>query len=98
MDATDEELILLAEGYLDFLQTQFDIETHTGYITDYTHETNQYAVGVSDSWTDTEGDPWEVKAWIDHFNIAVMYSYGSKEYFDTGKIDFFFESFQFPEY
>jgi hypothetical protein len=97
MDASEDELIAVAEDYLDYLQKEFGIVSHTGYLVDYSHNTNDYAVGVSDSWVDDAGDPWEVKAWIDHFNLAVMYLYGDSETFSSENSNYFFDSFWFPE-
>ena len=96
-DASDDDLIAVAEDYLDYLQGEFNIVSHTGYVVDYEHNTNDYAVGVADSWTDNVGDPWEVKVWIDHFNLAVMYIYGDADTFSAENKDYFFGSFWFPE-
>jgi hypothetical protein len=97
-DASREELISVAENYLDYLRTEFKIVSHTGYITGYTMESNPDATGITDTWIDNEGDPWAVKTWVDPFNMAVMYIYSSPDIPFTDNEDFFFNSFRFPDW
>jgi hypothetical protein len=97
IDASDDELILVAEDYLDYLQSQFEIVSHTGYLTGLELEDDYYATGIADSWEDAEGDPWVIRCWIDHFNMAVMYMYSSPDVDLTIYEDYFFDSFWFPE-
>jgi hypothetical protein len=97
-DATEEELIEALETYLDFLRGQFKIVSHTGYDTGYWDEDNIDATGIGDSWTDNVGDPWLIEAWIDPYNLAVLYIYGSPDKPITENKDYFFNSFSFPEY
>ncbi len=96
-ESTKEDLSYLAQGYLDFLQTEFSVVSHSGYVTGMAHASNDEATGVSDTWTDSEGDPWFVTAWIDPFNLVVMYMYSDPETDMSTNSLFFFESLRFPE-
>lgn len=97
-DVTREEMIGVAESYLDYLQTEFSIVSHTGYVTSHFLESNEEACGVSDSWQDAEGDPWYIQSWIDPFNMVVLYMYSDPENSMDSYKDYFFSSFLFPEY
>ena len=96
-DAARQDLINVAESYLDYLKGEFKIVSTTGYLTGFTMESDKEATGISDSWVDNEGDPWAVKTWIDHYNMAVLYIYSSPDVpLDENK-NYFFNSFRFPE-
>lgn len=96
--STRDDLILTAEIYLDYLQAEFSIVSHTGYEKQYSFESDDDACGVSDNWQDNEGDPWYIQTWIDPFNMVVLYMYSDPDHeMDTYR-DYFFESFLFPEY
>jgi hypothetical protein len=97
-DASKDELISVAENYLDYLRGEFKIVSHTGYVTGYKMESNGVATGISDNWTDDEGDPWAIKTWIDPFNMAVLYIYSSPDIPFTDNEDFYFNSFRFPDW
>jgi len=96
-DVTEEELIYVAEDYLDYLQGEFSIVSHTGYSTGYWMESNPEATGIEDYWTDNEGDPWVVMAWVDPYNLAVLYIYSNPDAETYQNKDFFLDSFRFPE-
>jgi hypothetical protein len=96
-EATEDELIYVAEDYLDYLRGEFSIVSHTGYETGYWMDSNIDATGIEDYWEDNEGDPWVVMSWIDPFNMAVMYIYSSPELETYKNKDFFLNSFTFPE-
>jgi hypothetical protein len=97
-DVSRDELITVAESYLDYLRGEFNIVSQTGYVTGWTMESNEDATGITDNWVDNEGDPWAVKTWIDPYNMAVMYIYSSPDIPFTDNQDFFFNSFRFPEW
>jgi hypothetical protein len=94
---TEEELIYVAEDYLDYLQGEFSIVSHTGYSTGYWMESNPEATGIEDYWTDNEGDPWVVMTWVDPYNLAVLYIYSNPDASTYQYKDFFLNSFRFPE-
>lgn len=96
-DYTKDDLILVAENYLDYLQSEFNIVAHTGYSSGYTVSHNEDACWVTDEWEDAEGDPWLVKVYADPFNMAVMYIYSSLEYTMEDYRESYFNSFRFPE-
>jgi hypothetical protein len=97
-DASKEELISVAESYLDYLRGEFNIVSHTGYETGFNLESEEEATGIADYWEDNEGDPWAVKTWIDPYNMAVMYIYSNPENSLTEYKDTFFDSFTFPDW
>jgi hypothetical protein len=94
---TYEELISVAEGYLDYLRSEFNIVSQSGYETGYRMEEYGDVCWVTDSWVDADGDPWLIKTWADGFNMAVMYIYSSPDASLTDKQEYFFNSFRFPE-
>jgi hypothetical protein len=96
-DANEDDLISVAENYLDYLQKEFNVVSHTGYETGYWMESDEVATGVSDSWVDAEGDPWIVMTWIDPFNMAVLYIYANPDISLEEYKDYFFNSLRFPE-
>jgi hypothetical protein len=96
-DATFDDLNYVAENYLDYLRGEFNITEHTGYVEGSSLESNLDATGIDDYWTDNLGDPWVVKAWIDPYNMAVLYIYSGPEDSLYENKDFFFNNFRFPE-
>lgn len=97
-ETSEDDLIAVAESYMDYLQTEFKITSHTGYKTGYWMESNDDATGISDSWTDDAGDPWLVMSWIDPFNMVVMYMYTGPDVPMEQYKDYFFNSFRFPDF
>jgi hypothetical protein len=97
-EADEDDLLYVAEDYLDYLRGEFNIISQTGYETGYWMDSNEDATGIADSWEDNEGDPWVVMTWIDPFNMAVLYIYSSPENSPFPNKEFFFNSFRFPEY
>jgi hypothetical protein len=97
-EETEEDLLYVAEDYLDYLRGEFNIVSHTGYETGYWNNSNEDATGIEDNWEDNEGDPWVVMTWIDPFNMAVLYIYSNPENSPFPNKEFFFNSFRFPEY
>lgn len=95
-DASSDDLIYVTENYLDYLMDEFEIVSHTGYETGYELESNYEAIGISDHWEDSVGDPWAIRAWIDPYNMVVMYMYGSPDDDFSAYEDYFFNSFEFP--
>lgn len=95
--AQKEDLTDLAETYLDFLRQQYDITSHTGYVAGYSLESFTGATGISDQWTDSDGDHWEIMTWIDHAYLAVMFIYGSPAVHPAEYENYYFNSFRFPE-
>lgn len=96
-DITEEDLILVAENYLDYLLKEFNVVSHTGYETGYWMESNEEATGISDNWVDGEGDPWVVRTWIDPYNMAVLYIYTNPDISMEENKDYFLNSFKFPD-
>jgi hypothetical protein len=97
VDYAEEDLISVAEEYLDYLRQEFKIVEHSGYETGYWLESDAESTGIADSWTDETGDPWIVKAWIDPYNMAVMYMYSGPENNLEQYKNYFLDSFRFPE-
>jgi hypothetical protein len=93
---TEDDLVAVAESYLDYLRAEFNITTHTGYETGAWMESNNEATGISDSWTDAEDDPWYVMTWIDPYNMVVMYMYTVPTISMDDYKSYFFNSFRFP--
>jgi hypothetical protein len=94
---TDEEKLMVAEGYLDFLRGEFSIEMHTGYLKGSSLLTDENALGITDYWEDSELDPWNIQVWMDAYILVVMYMYGDAYSYSTETKDFYFDSFRFPE-
>ncbi|HOX78955.1 MAG TPA: hypothetical protein PLW31_13065 [Bacteroidales bacterium] len=91
------DLILIAEDYLDYLKDQFSITSFTGYEHVSWIDSETGGTGISDYWTDAEGDPWAVQCWIDPYNLAVLYIYSDPETDFSDYEEHFFNSFWFPE-
>lgn len=96
-ESTKDDLVLLAQEYLTYLQTEFNIVAHSGYNISYVVENYENACQVTDEWEDTEGDSWLINVWIDPYNMAVMYMYSGPENNMNDYSDMFFNSFRFPE-
>lgn len=95
-DASSDDLIYVTENYLDYLMGEFEIVSHTGYETGYKLESNYDAIGISDRWEDNVGDHWVIRAWIDPYNMVVMYMYGSLDDDFYAYEDYYFNNFEFP--
>ena len=75
-----EEKEKMLVGYLDYLQTAFEITNAAGYGKGHQLESNPNATGIIDYWEDAEENKWSIKAWADENTLAVMMLYGPKEY------------------
>lgn len=97
-DEFDEyELILIAEDYLDYIKGEFSIISSSGYKHISWIDSETGGTGISDYWTDAEGDPWAIQCWIDPYNLAVLYIYSDPETDFSGYEEDYFNSFWFPE-
>lgn len=90
----NEELLTI---YMDYLKTKLSIVGATGYEKGLVLESYLYAAGVSDQWTDSEGNIWTIKAWADNYNLAVMYIVGPNEYPIKEDMEIYLNSFRFPK-
>ncbi len=91
----EEDLVLILESYMDYLQTAFEITSAFGYGHGHTSESNSGAQGVTDFWEDAAGDNWTVKGWIDNEYLAVMIVWGA-EAPPSNLTSFYLDGFMFP--
>jgi len=96
-ESTKDDLVLMAENYLTYLQTEFNIVAHSGYSISYVVEINENACQITDEWEDAEEDSWLINVWIDPYNMTVMYMYSGPENNMNDYSDMFFNSFTFPD-
>ena len=94
-DSEPDELEELLIGYLEYLQTQFEITSSAGVGLGHTLESAPDARGVLDYWEDGEGTQYAVKGWINQKAIGIMISYGPGEYPHFNLQQMYLDSFRF---
>lgn len=94
-DTEDNEELLTI--YMNYLKSTLAITGSAGYDRGQVMESYLYAAGVSDVWTDNEGNTWTVRGWADNYNLAVLYIVGPDEYPDREDRELFLNGFRFPK-
>ena len=96
-DSSPEELEELLIGYLEYLQSQFDIASSAGVGRGHTLESAPDARGVLDYWEDSEETQYAVKGWINQRALGIMLIYGESEYPHFNLQQMYLDGFRFGE-
>ena len=90
-----EEKEAMLTNYLEYLKTEYHIESEAGFERGKQMESNPDAVGVTDHWQGYDHTVWAVEAWSDSGTLAVMQLYGPETYPDHNLQTLFLNGFRF---
>lgn len=86
-----EDLVI---GYLDFLKENFTITKVAGYSKGYVLPGMDSTRGISDRWTDSDGDQWVIRGWTNGKQLGVLYLYSQQPILAT-RAEEYFNGFRF---
>lgn len=84
------------QEFADYIKSTQMITDAAGYRKINTLVRGKMAKGISDTWTDQNGNEYYVTGWAKGRTIALMYVAGEKPYPSSAQLNTFFNSFQFP--
>jgi hypothetical protein len=100
LQAKDDELqgqqLDKLEQFLEFIKSTQQVASSEGY-----HKVNSIlhaktAKGLSDKWTDADGNEFAVMGWVQGRTMAVLYVFGQGPIPSSAGVQNYLNSFQFP--
>lgn len=82
--------------YAEYVKSTQMIADAAGYRKINSVARGKIAKGITDTWTDQNGNEYTVTGWAKGRTIALMYVTGEKPFPSTTQLNNFFNSFQFP--
>lgn len=86
----------LTISYLDYLKTNFDINSAVGYGKGHRLEGKENTRGIIDYWKSKTGNELKIKGWTDGKFIGVLYVYANGSLNETNRVNLFLDGFRLP--
>lgn len=96
-DVSKDDQVAMLISYIDFLKSNFGVESSAGYGKGHKLDGYESASGVIDYWHWADKTQAKIKGWINENSLAVLLVSGSNDPSDSGFTEVFLNGFRFPD-